>query len=196
MKFSDIKRMTRAKYNINVPWRYLERTLEGYREDFRLNMNPDFKRAHSWTPKQKTRFIEWVFRGGKNGLDIFFNYPNWMKCRREDSTTEMVIVDGKQRLCAVLDFLHDRIPVYGCLYSEYEDRLSVTGVSFTFHINDLTDRKDILQWYIDMNTGGTIHSEEEIERVRSLLEAENEKGRKAEVVVFTRKHSESSAEFS
>lgn len=38
-------------------------------------------------------------------------------------------------------------------------------------VNCLQTRKDMLQWYIDMNSGGTVHSEEEINRVKKLLTA-------------------------
>jgi len=40
------------------------------------------------------------------------------------------------------------------------------------NINDLPTRKDVLQWYLQMNTGGTVHTEEEINRVKMLLEKE------------------------
>lgn len=35
----------------------------------------------------------------------------------------------------------------------------------------------MLQWYIDMNTGGTPHSREEIARVEKLLSEEKQAGR-------------------
>jgi hypothetical protein len=41
-----------------------------------------------------------------------------------------------------------------------------------FNINDLQYRREVLQWYLDMNTGGTVHSKEEIQRVKHLLEKE------------------------
>ena len=38
-----------------------------------------------------------------------------------------------------------------------------------FHVNDLKTKKEVLQWYIEMNTGGTPHSQEEILRVKNML---------------------------
>lgn len=37
-------------------------------------------------------------------------------------------------------------------------------------VNDLKTRAEVMQWYVDMNSGGTVHSAEEIDRVRSLIE--------------------------
>ena len=38
------------------------------------------------------------------------------------------------------------------------------------NVNDLKTEKEVLQWYIDMNAGGTPHSSEEIQRVREMIE--------------------------
>lgn len=39
----------------------------------------------------------------------------------------------------------------------------------SIYINDLQYEKDVLQWYIEMNEGGTPHTKEEIQRVKDLL---------------------------
>ena len=36
--------------------------------------------------------------------------------------------------------------------------------------NNLKTKKEVLQWYIDMNTGGTLHTAEEIKRVKKLID--------------------------
>jgi len=41
--------------------------------------------------------------------------------------------------------------------------------SFKFHVFKMQTRKEILKWYIAMNSGGSIHTKEEIDRVRRLL---------------------------
>lgn len=37
------------------------------------------------------------------------------------------------------------------------------------HVNNLKTEKEVLQWYIDMNAGGTPHTTEEIDRVKKLI---------------------------
>ena len=41
--------------------------------------------------------------------------------------------------------------------------------SIKVNINNLKSEKEVLQWYIDMNAGGTPHSSEEIDRVRKMI---------------------------
>lgn len=38
------------------------------------------------------------------------------------------------------------------------------------NVNNLKSEKEVLQWYIDMNAGGTPHTNEEIERVEKMIE--------------------------
>lgn len=37
------------------------------------------------------------------------------------------------------------------------------------NVNDLKTEREVLQWYIDMNAGGTPHTTEEIDRVKKLI---------------------------
>ena len=43
-------------------------------------------------------------------------------------------------------------------------------MSMAIHINDLQSEKDVLQWYLEMNSGGTPHTQEELDRVKLLLQ--------------------------
>ena len=37
------------------------------------------------------------------------------------------------------------------------------------NVNDLKTEREVLQWYVDMNAGGTPHTTEEIDRVKKLI---------------------------
>jgi hypothetical protein len=39
----------------------------------------------------------------------------------------------------------------------------------TFEIYAITRRRDLLQFYLDLNAGGTVHTTDELARVRALL---------------------------
>lgn len=163
-KFSEIPQITKAKYHVDIFWSYLEEWLE----DHQINLNPDFQRNYVWSSKQKEQYIEWILRGGQSGNDIYFNHPGWFR----GFEGEMIIVDGKQRVDAVLGFLHDEVKAYGHYFSKYKDPPRLLTCNFSVYIADLKHRKDVLKWYIDMNTGGTVHTDEEIEHVKRLLENE------------------------
>lgn len=170
-RYQEIPRLPRAYYRVNVQWDGLDNQLHRYKETYDLDLQPDFQRAHVWTREQQIKYVEWILRGGESGRDIFLNCPGWQSLRR---TGQLVLVDGLQRITAALAFLHDEIPVFGNTYcSDFEDTVLASDADFIFHVANLKTRKDILEWYIAINSGGTIHTNGEIEKVRKLLEQEN-----------------------
>jgi len=166
-RFKDIKQMSKTHYNVHVSWDYLEEQLKSYSEKSsgtKFDLNPDFQRGHVWTKEQQIAYVEFIIRGGESGLDIFFNCPGWMN----DYRGPMELVDGLQRITAVLAFLHNEIPAYGHLFSEYEDKRFVYGLHFNFHVANLPTRAEVLQWYLDLNSG-VAHTKQELDRVGNLL---------------------------
>jgi hypothetical protein len=172
MKYSDIPPYTRwASYCVDIPLDYLEVHLDRYVNKYGANLDPDFQRPHVWTEEQQIRFVEHILKGGQTGKDILFNCPGW---NHGSTTKDFVLVDGKQRLEALRRFLQDEICIFGHKKSEIEGHLR-SFMSLKFHVNDLKTRAEVLQWYLDFNTGGTLHTPEEIARVHALLEAEKAK---------------------
>lgn len=169
MRFRDIPQFTRsAGYSVDVSWDYLPSHYLNYVQDYGLDVSPDFQRDYVWTAEQKVRYVEYILQGGMSGKDIYFNAPGW----RHGETGHFVLVDGKQRLDAVLAFLNNEFPIFGGAYRrDFEDNPGMLIASFKFHVNDLKTRAEVLQWYIDLNAGGTIHTPDEINRVRALKEA-------------------------
>lgn len=175
MKFTDIPQFTSAgNYQIDVPLGFIKKTLEDYKNVYGLEMNPDFQRGNVWTEKQQIAFVEYFFKGGKSANVIYFNHPDFGRGMREDSDLpNMVLVDGLQRLTAITKFLDNEIPIFGGhYYKNFEDKPRDLKYMLKFNINDLQYRREVLKWYIDMNSGGTVHSEEEIKRVQALLDKE------------------------
>jgi hypothetical protein len=167
-RFKDIPKFTqRCNYRINVSWDYLREHLADWKKSG-LDLDPDFQRAHVWTREQKIAYVEYALRGGMSGQEIYFNCPQWSMGHR--AAGQFVLVDGKQRLQAVLDFLEGRIPAFGSLFPEYTDKLRMLDAGFIFNVNELATRAQVLRWYLEMNTGGTPHTEAEIDKVKKMLE--------------------------
>jgi len=101
--------------------------------------------------------------------DLIFNAPEWPATRAHQ---KMVLVDGKQRLEAVRAFLRDEVEVFGTKYSEFEDKLRGTVARFNFRVCSLSSREEILELYLNINAGGTPHTQEELRRVQELLKQE------------------------
>lgn len=170
-RYQDIPQFTRYPgYGVDVGWEYLEEHLDHYKA-YNLNLDPDFQRGHVWTRQQQIAYVEYRLRGGFSGRELFFNHPGWNRGMK--GSEEMVIVDGKQRLEAVRSFMRGDFPAFGTFSHEFTDKTHSLSHSFRFSINDLKTRAEVLQWYLDLNTGGTIHTDHEINRVREMLEKEN-----------------------
>lgn len=171
-KFADIPKFVgNGTYCITVGLEALPSIYAMYVERYGLDVNPDFQRGHVWNQDQKIRFVEYMLRGGTSGLDIYINCPTWVSgdVDRSNPNTWMVLVDGKQRLDAVLGFRNNEFPVFGSLYREYTDHPRLHHSSFRWWVNNLATREECLQWYLDLNSGGTPHTADEIARVRDLL---------------------------
>lgn len=165
MNFNNIPQSPHACYSVHVPWIQLNSHLDSLKKDYDLNLDPPFQRAHVWTIDQKERYIEWMLSGGFSGQNVFFNCPGWLNV----STGNLVLVDGKQRIDAVLGFLNNEVKAFGFKYNEFDGRLSAVKPFFIFNVNNLETEKEVLKWYIAINTGGTPHKKEEIEKVRMML---------------------------
>lgn len=174
MKFSDIEPfIISGDYEVNVSLEHLERTLDNFSLDYGLDLNPDFQRGNVWTEEQQVSYMEFFLRGGTTSRVIYFNSPAFggSKSNKGDLDETILCVDGLQRLTSSLRFVRNEIKVFGFYYREYEDRPRLRQ-GFKFNINSLCKRADVLRWYIEFNSGGTVHSKEEIDRVRLLLEKE------------------------
>lgn len=176
MRFTDIPRFTSdGKYSIDVPLSYLERTLADYREVYNLELNPDFQRGNVWTVVQQVRWLEFFFKGGNSANIIRFNCPEFQGMGQyrellvgEIRESHMVCVDGLQRLTAMLAFLNNKVKIFGIYFKDFEDKPGL-NYSLRFNINGLQTRREVLQWYLDINSGGTVHTQKELERVRKLI---------------------------
>ena len=166
MKFTDIPKLTRSPpYHVNVGLDYLRTWITEHEEELNLQLNPDFQRGHVWTREQQIKYMQFLLRGGNSGREIYFNMPGWMG----DFNGEFVCVDGLQRLTACLAFINNEVPVFGTYISEFEDRLRMSNVNLSVHVNNLKTKREVLTWYIEMNESGTIHTKEEINKVKEML---------------------------
>lgn len=167
MNLGDIrKRIDFGNYCIDVSLRHLIDNIKYYQAEYNLEMNPDFQRGHVWTEEQQIAFCEFILSGGKC-QPFLFNYPNWMGNENKNDT--MVCVDGLQRITALLKMMGNELKVFDHFLNEYEDYIVVMRKTYVqVYINNLKTKAEVLQWYIELNAGGTIHTKDEIERVKKM----------------------------
>ena len=178
MKFKSTTQFFSCHYQVSTPWKYLEETLKRYhdRESIQgclgLDLNPDFQRGHVWSEDKQIAYVEFCLRGGDSSRTILFNHPNW----QGNYVGMMTLVDGKQRIEAVRKFMRNELAVFdGHFIDDFEDKeimLRSFHAEFIFKINNLKTRRELLEWYLQLNDGGVIHTREELDKVQKLLDVE------------------------
>ena len=132
--------------------------------------NPDYQRDYVWTLEDKQRLIESVMLERNIDSFIFVKYPfEKYKGRNE-------ILDGKQRLNALVEFYTSQYPYKGRFYHQLSarDRNRFESLRITYGQMDgeRMSRAELLSMFLETNTGGVPQTEEHLEKVRTLLEAE------------------------
>lgn len=136
-----------------------------------LDINPDFQRGHVWNAAQRSAYVEFILRGGQTGKVVYLNWPSLVDDPPPGAYNDFVLVDGKQRLEAWRRFYANEVSAFGLLARQFTGH--VRGhCGMRLNINTLRTRHEVLQWYVDFNSGGVVHSEEEIDRVRRMLAEE------------------------
>ena len=173
MRYQDIEKYTTwGSYHVDVAFSYLEAWIIDNQDCLNLELNPDFQRGHVWDNVQRTKYVEHVLKGGNSGVDVFFNCPSWQN-RHTTDYTDMVCVDGLQRITAIRKYMNNEIPVFG------HSRVGMVGplplcARLSVYVNDLQTKAEVLKWYLDLNSGGVVHTEGELNRVRAMLEEETD----------------------
>jgi len=170
-----IRAIPRANDVYTIFWDRIERTLLDYETDYGLNLTPSFQRGHVWSHEQQTHYIENTIRGlvSDSQRTIIFTSAEWDgKGITGDLDRTVMCVDGLQRLTAVRNFMRGEVQPFGLSLSDLADtKYDPRRMLYTLHfqIFSFKNTQDLLQYYIDINSGGTPHSAEEIQRVKSML---------------------------
>lgn len=167
-RLRDIPQYTQdGRYAVDVPLDILDDFVKRWTDTHHWEMAPDFQRGHVWDEERQIAFVEHLLRGGQGSNLIRLNCPGWQRKYNGNLQT----VDGLQRLTACLRFVRGEITAFGHTCQEYEDQARLAMYTLRFRVNDLETRADILRWYLEINSGGIVHTEAELERVRGLLAA-------------------------
>lgn len=151
-------------YKLDLGWERTAPLGEGERKlgNFVL---PPFQRPEVWTIEQKIRFIESIWNGLPLGTYVVNRvltpwacpYDNWL-------------IDGQQRITAILDYVGDAFPIMGYRWSELtkqdQSQFGMTPMAcLETQITDLAQLEDI---YDRLAYGGTPHKPKELSKEARL----------------------------
>ena len=104
-----------------------------------------------WTYEKQQAYIQHLLMGGVDGRSIFFNCRNW---NYGQGTGHLQIVDGLERVKALLQFLDNDVSVFGeWLYDDFKDTLTSTESDYRLdvYVNDLDTEEEECLWCWNLN---------------------------------------------
>ena len=164
INIKDLTKVYNAGNGLNMSWQEAtEYVTEKKYNRYSLNIEPPYQRGLCWTEEQKVAYVEYRLKGGVNGRHIYLNCPNYRSSNigNDDWSRTFEVVDGKQRLTAVAEFMQDKIKVFGGYVASELDMYD-TDADFIFVIENYKNKKEVVEWYLSMNTGGTNHTPADI----------------------------------
>ncbi len=137
-------------------------------EQYSVDMDPDYQRGYVWTKKQKQAFVGAVLQN-HHAIPIF--WFNTLDIGKSE------VVDGKQRLNAILGWLDNRYeeicPCGETFWYRDADVIAKRSlnmmVTLKMHFVQLS-RLDVMKFYLSLNSGGTVHKPKDLNKVRKMIE--------------------------
>lgn len=110
--------------------------IRDWNKNNRLELQPDFQRHEVWTKAAQIMLIDTIIRG--------IPIPKvYIKSVMIDGNTYRVVIDGQQRLTAILKFVQDQLPLKRPYSGEYQDMV--------FSQLPPDTQNEILRYKIDIN---------------------------------------------
>lgn len=138
-----------------------------WREKTRLEITPKFQRRGVWTPKQRSYFIDTLLREMPSP-------PLYLRNIYDIEKSEVVheVIDGQQRLRAVLDFFDGKYALSNNLDGAYRgskfaklssvQRLAIMKYKFNCETFEAISDQDVFEIFRRMNTYSTPLSKQEL----------------------------------
>lgn len=182
MKFIDLlEPIQDGAYEVDVSLDYLNDYFERLSKSYNLQLNPDFQRGHVWTKRQQRQYIRSFLSNPRINRLVYFNcieYGQYEPSELVDlKPNDFLCVDGLQRLTALLAFRRNELDIDGHFYKDFTDRPRISVGRIHVNINTLKSKKELLEWYILLNSTGVPHTPSELARIREMIQqidSENE----------------------
>jgi hypothetical protein len=179
VKWVDIRKCVEDKSslikNIDLRLSYMQMSTQSIFSKayyFGINFEPEYQREYVWELQDKINLIDSIFNNIDIGKFVFIHYDT-EKWRKTGFGYE--ILDGKQRIRAILDYYEDRFKYNGKYFSDLSYRDQYHFEDYPISVAEMRNitHEQALRYFIKLNTCGKIMSEEQIDKVRKLLEQED-----------------------
>lgn len=176
--YGIVRPLPTPAYTVDWHIGMLEETLAGIERDMLdskgvFELEPDFQRGHVWSDAQRIAYVEALIRKTAP-VGLLFNCPGWTRTEGgggDIAANTFQCIDGLQRLTAVRKFMAGRFKAFD-KYSAADLKGSPFDLAryrMQVAVYEFSTRAELLQFYLDLNSGGTVHAPSELERVRGLM---------------------------
>lgn len=142
--------------------------------DIRLSSGKNLQRGHVWSLKQKQELIMSVLIERRIPAFYFIHFRN------DKHQTTLKVLDGKQRLTALFEFVKDKFPINvlgeDYLYSELPEwaKSKVLNFDCTYHViyeyeDTLLSDKELVALFELLNFSGTPQDESHLTELKQSL---------------------------
>jgi hypothetical protein len=131
-------------------------------------MCPSYQRDYKWSDEQNEALIDSLFKNIEIGKFVFVQLP-W---KHESYGYE--VLDGKQRMNALLGFYLNKFPYNGVYYKDLspnDKRILEARQCMIATMPENTTLEEKIEAFIRLNTAGTVMSQEDIDKALNLKES-------------------------
>lgn len=135
-----------------------------------------YQRPLVWSLEDKQNLIESIYNYNGCGLIVFrLRSPKWIEEQTSEDTAAWIdIVDGKQRIDAILGFMNDDYPdKQGRYYSEFSGRAKSMFLDhqlFSYaEIKEDTPDEKVLEYFLKINTTGVAQDQNHLTNLTKYI---------------------------
>ena len=131
-----------------------------------VDMDPEYQREYVWTTSDKVKLIDSIFNHINIGMFVFGQ-------RNMDTVNKLYeIIDGKQRLTALVEFSEDRFKYKGYYFSQLCrcDQHHFDGYTANVGIMERPTDKEKLAAFLAVNTYGKRISQKHLDKVQVMYD--------------------------
>ena len=140
---------------------------------FGVNFEPDYQRGNVWTIDDKIKLIDSVFNSVDIGKFVFIKLPF------KENSPAYEVLDGKQRMIALVEFYEGRFTYKGMKYREmswYDQDCFRNHPIAIGEVNEEISLSQKYKYFLRLNTGGKLQDPEHLKRVEEMYKEAVKKG--------------------
>ena len=133
---------------------------------FGTNMNPEYQRDYVWEKSDKISLIDSIFNDYDIGKFLFRKLPF------KENSPSYEIVDGKQRLNAIKEFIEGKFKYNEFYWHELHpsDRdFFLCKIVSTATLDESLSDKEVMSIFYELNISGKVMSKEHLDKIKQML---------------------------